>query len=388
MVRMSDLVRGKGGKTPPPPPSPPAQDASAPAAPAPPAEPEAAETPGRDAASASPPAQPRSSAARLGGLLRAAAGVRRAKDAPGSDPPASAEAATAGAERLFDELLRVLAGLHAQADARAAFPWGALQQLVERALQSLEASVALFWTANRSGVPADVDYLAFHQARTAVLALRLGANLGRPRDELIALGLAGCVMDVGLWQLPASALRRLDALSAQEQAQYHAHPKLGAELVRRWSPPTPDIAEMVLQHHEREQGQGFPQGLTGPAIHTGAKILGLVDTYTGLTVPASLKPGLPPHDAIREIVRSKDEAFPPALIKALLSEISVFPPGTLVRLNTGEVGRVIAVNRNHPLRPRVEISYAKGRRLATPKLIDLSEAPFVYITGLVAEGSR
>jgi hypothetical protein len=382
MVRMSDLVRGKGrGATPPPPPP---EDASAPPAPPdqdPPERP--AESPKR--AAAAPPGQ-RPSAERLGGLLRAAAGGRRPKDA-GTDPSPGAEAA-AGAEQLFTELLRSIAGLRAHADTRAAFPWGPLQQLVERSLQSLEASVELFWVANRPSVPPDVDYLAFHQARVAVLALRLGANLARPREELIAVGLAGCVMDVGLWQLPAGALRRLDALPAKEQAQYHAHPQLAAELVRRWSPPVPEIVEMVLQHHEREQGQGFPQGLPGTAIHPGAKILGLVDTYTGLTVPASLKPGLPTHDAIRELVRSKQEAFPAALIKALLSEISVFPPGTLVRLNTGEVGRVIAVNRNHPLRPRVEVYDAKGRQLATPKVIDLSEAPFVYITGPVSEGSR
>src|SRR5438105_1895600 len=139
--------------------------------------------------------------------------------------------------------------------------------------------------------------------------------------------------------------------------------------------------EAVLEHHEREQGQGYPQGLPGSAIHPHAKILGLVDTYTRLTSPRPPQARLLPHEAIREIVRSKHESFPSALIKALLSEISVFPPRTLVRLNTGEVGRVVGVNRNHPLRPKVEIiSDSKGDRLPAPKLIDLSEAPFLYIT--------
>ena len=114
-----------------------------------------------------------------------------------------------------------------------------------------------------------------------------------------------------------------------------------------------------------------------------------MDTYTGLTFPPSSRPRLRPHEAIREIVRSKHESFASTLIKALLSEISVFPPGTLVRLNTGEVGRVIAVNRNHPLRPRVEIvADGKGQRLTTSKTTDLAEAPFLYITGPVAEAAR
>jgi HD-GYP domain-containing protein (c-di-GMP phosphodiesterase class II) len=128
--------------------------------------------------------------------------------------------------------------------------------------------------------------------------------------------------------------------------------------------------------------------LPGPSIRVEAKIVGLADTYMALTAPPSLRPGLRPHEAVREIVRSKHEAFPSVLIKALLSDITVFPPGTIVRLNTGEIGAVVAVNRNHPLRPRVEIVDGKTGPLATPKIVDLSEAPFLYITGPVSEPAR
>jgi hypothetical protein len=61
----------------------------------------------------------------------------------------------------------------------------------------------------------------------------------------------------------------------------------------------------------------------------------------------------------------------------------------VVRLNTEEIGRVVAVNRNHPLRPRIEVvADSRGNRLQTPKVIDLSESPFLYVTGPVSEGSR
>ena len=219
--------------------------------------------------------------------------------------------------------------------------------------------------------------------------MTIGASVGYDRPRRVQLGMAGSLIDVGLWQLPESLLRRLDSLSTDEQAQYRSHPRLSVELIRRWSSPREGLVEAILQHHEREQGQGFPQGLPGAAVSQDAKILGLVDTYTGLTMPPAPRPRLRPHEAIREIVRSKHEAFPSQLVKALLSEISVFPPGTLVRLNTGEVGRVTAVNRHHPLRPRVEIvADGKGQRLGSPKSTDLAEAPFLYITGAVAEGGR
>jgi len=371
MVRMSDLVR-TGGRLPPPAPVP---------EPAPP-RPEPTVAPPAEAPSA-PPAPP---------VRVAPAPPPPVPPAPPAAPaydPALAKADAVAAEQVFNTLVQFLESVRDRMRAgTSSMPWAELEQRITGALDAIERSGELFWVANRAAVPAGVDYVALHQARVAVLAMRVGATVGLSRAQLLELGIAGALMDIGLWRLPPALLKRLDTLGADEQGQYRAHPRVAADLLRHWAAPFEGLAEIVLHHHEREQGQGFPQGLNGAAIHPQAKILGLVDTYTGLTLPASLEPGLRPHEAVREIVRSKHEAFPPTFIKALLNEISVFPPGTLVRLNTGETGCVIAVNRNHPLRPRVEVYDARGRRLAAPKIVDLAEAPFVYITGPAAEQER
>ena len=359
MVRMSDLVRGI--------PTRPAH------APAPPPTRLAAGLP--QSATAPPPRREPEPAPAL--------------DAP-APPPSAIEAPAESAEALYGEIQQFVAGVRDLVnDGSVAFPWAGLERLMARAVASLERSGELFWVANNPAAPPGIDYLAFHQAQVAVLSIRIGADIGYDRRRLVLLGMAGCLLDVGLWQLPESVLRRLDALTPEEQEQYRSHPRLSAEMIKRWGSPSDGITDAVLQHHEREQEQGFPERLAGAAIHPDAKILGLVDTYTGLTVPPSSRPRLRPHEAVREIVKSKHESFSSPLIKALLSEISVFPPGTLVRLNTGEVGRVVSVNRNHPLRPCIEIvADGKGQRLITPKAIDLSEAPFLYVTGPVAEGAR
>jgi hypothetical protein len=358
MVRMSDLVRGIG------------RDAGRPAEAPPDAR--AAEL---VAAPAPPP------------LARVAAAQARSPAATASvGGPAPALAADEPSA-LLGELQELLLEVRTVARGGGGFPWAGLQALIERAVTSLDCSPDLFWIANNPAAPPGVDYLAFHQARVAVMALRIGANVGYDRRRLLTLGMAGCLIDVGLWQMPQTVLRGLDGLVGDELAAYRSHPRLSADLVRRWVPPAEAIAQAVLQHHEREQGQGFPQGLPGAAIDSDAKILGLADTYTGLTVPPTARPRLRPHEAVREIVKSRNEAFASPLIKALLSEISVFPPGTVVRLNTEEIGRVVAVNRDHPLRPRVEImADARGQRLPAPKGVDLSESPFIYITGPVGEG--
>jgi HD-GYP domain-containing protein (c-di-GMP phosphodiesterase class II) len=379
MVRMSDLVRGVVRETPVPPP-PAAESAATTTTTAPPRE--------RTVV----PARTRTS---LGSLPAEAVRPPTAPTpepapvAPIPEPPPAPVGPTESAEALFGELQAFIETVHRVARAGEGLRWATLESLVDRCVRSLRESADLFWIANNPVAPAGMDYLAFHQARVCVLSLRIGAATGYDRPRLLTLGMAGALIDVGLWQLPDTALRRLDAPTGEDAALYRSHPRLSADMIRRWDPPNDRIAVIVLQHHEREQGQGFPQGLQADAIDNDAKILGLIDTYTGLTTPPTSRPRLRPHEAIREIVKSRHDAFPSSLIKALLSEISVFPPGTMVKLNTEEIGRVIAVNRHHPLRPKVEVvSDSKGHRPTAPKIIDLSEAPFLYITGPVVEPAR
>jgi hypothetical protein len=366
MVRMSDLVRGVVREAPPRP----AERAPEPAVEATPAAP----------APAAPP-RPRPEPPPVPTSIPSSARLREEPVVPAGPSEDS--------EPLLGELQDLLLEVRGLIGSSGGFPWPRLEALIDRAVRSLERSPDLFWVANNPAAPPGVDYLAFHQARVAVMAIRIGVNVSYDDRRLRTLGLAGSLIDVALWQMPDTLLRRLDSLAGEELAAYRGHPRVSADIIRRWNPPDQHIVQAVLEHHEREQGQGFPQGLAAAAMSPEAKILGLADTYTSLTLPPSARPRLRPHEAVREIVKSRHETFPSALIKALLSEISVFPPGTVVRLNTEEIGRVVAVNRNHPLRPRIEVvADSRGNRLPTPKVIDLSESPFLYVTGPVSEGSR
>lgn len=373
MVRMSDLVRGGGSSAPArnPETSPPAEK-------------------GRLAvATTAPPVAP----APLPPRSRASPLYTQVSSAEGSLAPARAESPspsdeTGSAAPILGDLLSLLARVPDHLKTDEPLPWEALTGIAARVVRSLETGGDLFWLANGTVVPKGIEYLAFHQARVTVLAVRIGMTINYERQRLVELGVAAALSDIGLWQLPAGVLRRLDTLSPEEQIQYHAHPRAAAERLRRWAPPFAGLVDTVLQHHEREQGQGFPHGLPGSSVRVEAKIVGLADTFMALTAPPSLRPGLRLHEAVREIVRGKHQAFPSVLIKALLSDVTVFPLGTIVRLNTGEIGAVVAVNRNHPLRPRVEIVDGKTGPLATRKIVDLSEAPFLYITGPQSEPVR
>ncbi|MBI4590850.1 MAG: HD domain-containing protein [Candidatus Rokubacteria bacterium] len=315
-----------------------------------------------------------------------AAGPAKPEPSPAREASPAEPEGQDRAEEIFALLLAFTGQLPALVREGGEFPWGAFERLVERAIHSLGKSAEVFWQANNPPA-AGVEYLAAHLAQVGILSLRIGVGVGYDRERLLDLGMAAFLFDVGLVELPEGLLRKAEPLSAEDRAAYQTHPRRSADIVGRWNPSRAGVTEVVLQHHERENGRGYPQGLAGSAIHPNAKIIGLADTYMGLVYPRPPASRLQPHQAIRQIVSSKHEDVPTPLIKALLAEISVFPPRTVVRLNTGEVGRVTAVNRNHPLRPKVEIlTDSRGNRLAVAKILDLAEAPFIYVTGPVKEG--
>lgn len=300
-------------------------------------------------------------------------------------PAAAADGGPRGSdehEEVFNRLARFIGSVRRLAESSEPFPWGTLDRLVNETAAALAGSDALFWFAHRPAATGGIEHLALHHARVAVLALRLGGALGYEGRRLAELGMAAALFDIGLWQLPDDVARQSDPLASREQELYRSHPRLSAAVVRRWEPPSHVLVDAILQHHEREQGQGYPQGLRGPAVHPDAKLIGLADAYAGLTGPCPPRVGKSPHDAVRELIRVRQRAFDPVLVKALVSQVSLFPPGTLVRLSNGQIGRVVGLNRQHPLRPRVELlAKVKGG----PPVVDLVETPLLYITGPIAQ---
>ena len=131
---------------------------------------------------------------------------------------------------LFGELQQFLLDARARISGEG-FVWTRLESLVDRAATSLRVSPDLFWVANHPVAPPGVDYVAFHQARVCVLALRLGVDLGYDAARLVPLGEAAALFDVGLWQLPAALVERADSLSDRDLAAYRSHPTLSAEIV-------------------------------------------------------------------------------------------------------------------------------------------------------------
>lgn len=277
-----------------------------------------------------------------------------------------------------DELSRLATAgqLRQELDLRA------ISRLAEVLIESLHEGDHLVIQA-LSGLPGPP--LITNLLNVGVLTTRIGMGLGYYGADLHRLAMAGLVHDIGIFLIPQNIVQKTGPLTSEERVLIEEHPRLGAECVRRSGEPYGWLAEVVLHAHERWMGQGYPNKLKGRQINELAQIIGVVDVFDALVSPRPYRRRLLPHEAVHELLNSERNAFPREVMKALVEQLSVYPLGTKVRLNTGEEGIVIEINPKYPCRPvlTVERDIEEGARTSRHRL-DLSANPLVWVTDTIA----
>jgi len=156
-----------------------------------------------------------------------------------------------------------------------------------------------------------------HSRRVATIARLIAQELGLPQHEIEEIELAALLHDVGKIAIPDAILRKADKLDAAEWSIVSTHPSLGAQLLAG-HPQLRRIASLVRAHHERWDGQGYPDGLRGDAIPLGAAIIGLADAFDTMTSDRPYRPALSPAEALAEVRRCRGTQFHPAVVDAFL----------------------------------------------------------------------
>jgi|GEM_PF-1108894 len=346
--------------------------------------------------STTPSPEPPPGAARMTEMVPAEppAGVKRPvipdhdETPPAGPPPAPAGADTsddlAVQEELYartvDILHRFLSGHRSRSNPPLNEVTGIVEEIITRLHDSRE--ICLQVISSRPDFSNADRYLATHMANVTLLAARLGMGRDYEAKKLFELTLAAAVHDLGMTQLPEGLITRQGKLDQAGYSQIKQHPSFGRKLLEAYAGAYPWLPDVVYQEHERHDGSGYPEGLTGRDIHPYASIIGLVDTYEALTNLRPFRDRMIPFNVLQQLIRLGGQLFPSELVKSLIEEISVFPLGSYVRLNTGEICRVQEINRGYPLRPAVQVLYASdGSALEQGRTIDLKAEPMLYITG-------
>ena len=229
---------------------------------------------------------------------------------------------------------------------------------------------------------AEIDHFAYHCTNCCVLAISLGIDLKLDAEELLDLGMAAFLLDVGLLKVRDN-LDYPKQLSAEIKQEVLQHTDCGAEMLK--DHVNENILKGIRQHHETANGKGYPQGIEGKDIHIFARVIQCVDSFEALThYRPYRKIPLDVSAAIKEMIEVGRGVYDRDVLKALMNQVGLYPVMTLVELSNKQVARVIRQNKKFPLSPLVRVEFdEQGRKIKDPQPLDLTKNQLIHIVRLL-----
>ncbi len=276
---------------------------------------------------------------------------------------ATYQEATSIAERLFQQ-----SGLEGRPDPSAAR--GMVDTLAQAVAQNRTALIALTALKHYD------NYTFTHMVNVSILTMAQARSLGIDGTLLREFGIAGLMHDIGKVRTPSDILNKPDKLTDAEFDIMKRHVVDGAEILRR-TPEMPSMAPVVaFEHHLRRDGTGYPSGVTRDTLNLATTLCSISDVYDAMRSQRKYQQTFP-TDRIRAVLeKNNGQYFDEHLVRRFVQLIGIYPPGNLVRLDTGEIAVVLKVNAADPHKPRVRVvSSAAGDRLENAYDVNLWESP-------------
>lgn len=224
------------------------------------------------------------------------------------------------------------------------------------------------------------EYNESHALDVSIYMITFGRFLQLEPEQIEFLGYLGLLQDVGKVRLPQELLEKHGRLSVEEFKLAKLHLNYSVEILRATSGLPGDLPRIAALHHERQDGSGYPRKLRGSEIGMLGSIAAIVDTFDAMTVRRPHADPVSPSAAISMLYKWRGVFFDAYLVEQFIRCIGIFPVGSLVELNAGETGVVIAQNVAKRLQPRVMvIRDAAGNPMHPQKLLDLSRSPKVSV---------
>lgn len=253
-------------------------------------------------------------------------------------------------------------------DIDAAAVQGAVRDMSASIMRNPDALVLFSALKERGG------YFLTRAMNTSIYMIMFARFLGMTPEDIERAGMVGLLQDIGMLEVPDDILSKTGPLSLEELKIVRGHVLRGKEILAKTPGMPTEIGELVMLHHERHDGSGYPLG-SGELGTIGA-CAGIIDTFSAMTSKRPYAEAMAPSNALGMLHKWRGKSFHPLLIEEFIRCIGVFPVGSVVELNSGEVGIVISQNLAKRLQPRVMVVRdEKGNPIRPQKLIDLSRSP-------------
>jgi len=216
-------------------------------------------------------------------------------------------------------------------------------------------------------------YAADHAVATAGLIIALGLQQGLPDPEIEKLAIGTMLKDIGQAALDETLITKPGMLSQAEYSTVKSHVEEGLAVLEATSRLSETSVAVVLEHHERYNGCGYPYRMAGDEISAAGRMAAIVDTYDAMTSDRPYRQAMSPALVLRQLFEQGGTQFDPALVSAFVRTVGVYPVGTLVLLESGHLAVVDELHQDNLLSPLVRVIFHAGRRqYVAPVEVDLS----------------
>ncbi|MCX7219150.1 MAG: HD-GYP domain-containing protein [Burkholderiales bacterium] len=211
-----------------------------------------------------------------------------------------------------------------------------------------------------------------HGLKVAIYMMTLGRQLGFSRQQLTELGFVGLLLDIGKLELPESLWSKPDKFSADEHSMMQTHVNAAVNMLSADRAMNQNILLGISEHHERLDGSGYPQGISGAGISLFGRISAIADSFAAMTSERPYDVTRSSFDAMKELFKEAGSKLHSALVEEFVQAIGVFPVGSMIELSSGEVAIVLEHNKVRRLEPKVLLLTATDKSiLDKPALCDL-----------------
>lgn len=218
------------------------------------------------------------------------------------------------------------------------------------------------------------DYTFQHSVNVCVLAIVLGIKAGLNGIELSELATAAMLHDIGKMHIPFEILAKDSDLTDEEYEIVKSHTNEGFSFLLNDANVSPKIAIVAYQHHEHDDGTGYPDGINGDKMHAYSKIVALIDSYDALTSDRVYRKRYKNDEALRIIYHESEGKYDPNYLSLLKNCVARYPSGSLVKLKTGETAIVLRNNSEFLDQPVIKLLTDKdGNKLENSAEINISQ---------------
>ena len=273
----------------------------------------------------------------------------------------------------FDQTVTALRKLFLQVESGNRIPVMQIRKVISPFILQFQDQphVLLSLTGNTN-----VDRYPYeHAVAVGLISYMIAKWMKVPQKEWMQIALAGTLLDIGLAKIDRRILSRPGKLSEREFEEMKQHTVYGYQMIKAAHGLNEGVALAALQHHEREDGSGYPMGLTGAKLHLYSKITAVADVFHAMCSDRVYQRAASPYIVVEQLMHDSFGKLDPNVVHTFVNGITQFAVGTLVELSDGKLGKIVFTDSKNPTRPMVEtgdqiINLAENRHLSILKVVE------------------